>query len=118
MSVRALQCVDENRIKFFSDSTVSACKDCPQECDTVIYSQSSSNSRYPTLYYLGYLRSRTNIQSKFLPYYTTVSDSQITKSCVLLNVFYDDLATTYTSELPSVTPISLLGSIGNPYFPS
>ena len=36
----------------------------------------------------------------------------ITKNCLYLNVFYDDLSTTYTTELPALTAVSLFGNIG------
>ncbi len=36
----------------------------------------------------------------------------ITKNCIYFNVFYEDLSTTYTTESPSLTAISLFGNIG------
>jgi hypothetical protein len=107
-NIDLLQCVYDARIEYFNDPVASSCKDCPLECDTVNYQLSNSNSRYPTRYYLSYLKNHTDILNRMV----VTDDGQITKSCVLLNVFYDDLATTYTTEIPAITPISLLGSIG------
>jgi hypothetical protein len=107
-NIGLLQCVYDARIEYFNDPVASSCKDCPLECDTVNYQLTNSNSRYPTKYYLSYLKNHTDILNRMV----VTDDGQITKSCVLLNVFYDDLATTYTTEIPAITPISLLGSIG------
>jgi hypothetical protein len=110
-TIKSLECVAQSRIEFFKRSDSESCTDCPLECESVNYQLSSSNSRYPTLYYLTYLRKYTNLITRF-PNPNSVSDNQITKSTVLVNVFYDDLAITYTNEVASVTPVSLLGTIG------
>lgn len=108
-NIDSLKCVAESRVDYFSDHESELCSDCPQECDTTSFQISASSSRYPTRYYQNYLSSRTNILSRFPP---GTPSSEITKSTVLLNVFYDDLATTYTTELPALTPVGLLGIIG------
>lgn len=66
-------------------------------------------NRYPSFYYQSYLKFHTDVNTRMNPANTNPS---ITKNCLYLNVFYDDLATTYTSELPAVTAISLFGSVG------
>jgi len=40
------------------------------------------------------------------------TNPSITKNCIYLNVFYDDLSTIFTTESPSLTAISLFGNIG------
>ena len=107
----SLECISKSRIKYFGNVRDETCSECPDECNTVNYEITKSNSRYPTLYYLNYLKYHTDILSRF-PNPNNVIDNQITKACVYLNVFYDDLDTIYTSEQPVITPESLFGNIG------
>ena len=72
--------------------------DCPIECDSVEYRLSTSKSRYPTYYYTSYLRYQTDIAKRA----NVPNDNYIQKNIVLLNVFYEDLATVYISEKPEV----------------
>lgn len=37
---------------------------------------------------------------------------ELTRTTVYLSVFYDDIATTYTEEVPAITGTSVLGTIG------
>jgi acid-sensing ion channel 2 len=114
-TIYSLECIEKQRVIYFSNSKLSECKQCPLECDSSSFQITTSSSRYPTRYYLGYLRAKTTIVARFPPN-TTVDDGQITKGCAFLNVFFDDLATTYTEELAQLTPLSLLGTIGNRFF--
>ncbi|CAF0708689.1 unnamed protein product [Brachionus calyciflorus] len=107
--IDSLECVADSRMEYFSSQESSSCSQCPLECDSSNFQMTASSSRYPTRYYQNYLSARTNILSRFP---TGTSASEITKSTVLLNVFYEDLATTYTNEIPAVTPVSLLGNVG------
>lgn len=42
----------------------------------------------------------------------SIPDANITKNIVLINVFYDDLTTTYIKEIPEINGDQLLGNIG------
>jgi len=68
------------------------------------------------MYYTQYLRSHLNIANKILKGNdsndTKVSDYAITKNIVFINVFYDDLTTTFVKEIPEVNGDQLLGNIG------
>jgi hypothetical protein len=127
-TIPLLNCVAQSRVNYFelTNTTCDQCKYCfistntdntiysfqpqkgPLECDSSQFTISLSNSRYPSRYYQSYLTLHTNVNSKLLP--TLLAD--ITKSTVLVNVFYDDLATTYIAEIPAITPSTLLGAIG------
>ena len=72
--------------------------ECPIECDSVEYRLSITKSRYPTLYYTQYLRYQTAITKKA----NVPNDNYIQKNIVLLNVFYEDLATVFINEKPEV----------------
>ncbi|RNA27956.1 acid-sensing ion channel 1 isoform X2 [Brachionus plicatilis] len=108
-SISSLECVADSRGEYFSSISSSSCSQCPLECDSYSFQLTTSSSRYPTLYYRNYLSEQTNILSRF-PEGT--KKNEITKSTVLINVFYDDLATTYTTETAAVSPVALLGNIG------
>ncbi|CAF0708691.1 unnamed protein product [Brachionus calyciflorus] len=104
-----LNCISNSRIEYLKKSD--ECKECPLECDSVDYQLRTSKSRYPTMYYTNYLRYQTDLVSRF-PLTTVVSDNHIQKNIVLLNVFYDDLATTYVHEIQEVSADALFGTIG------
>jgi hypothetical protein len=98
-SLDSLDCIAQSRVDYFKNAQSSSCPQCPLECFSVNYYVSSSNSRYPTAYYTNYLRFKTDLVSRF-PKTTIVSDNHIQKNIVIFNVFYDDLATVYVTELP------------------
>jgi hypothetical protein len=71
------------------------------------------------MYYTQYLRSRLNIINKIVDINylndtknISVSDNNITKNIVFINVFYDDLTTTFVKEIPEINGDQLLGNIG------
>ena len=71
------------------------------------------------MYYTQYLRSRLNISNKIVDINyindtknVSVSDNSITKNIVFINVFYDDLTTTFVKEIPEINGDQLLGNIG------
>ena len=112
-TVASLECVSNARISYYADQASSQCSQCPLECDSATYLLSTSNSRYPSMYYLDYLRYQTDIEERIKgDSNKTVDGNQIVKSATLLNVFYDDLATTYINEVPAISPDQLLGVIG------
>ncbi len=107
-TIEKLKCVSNARISYFSKEASQTCKECPLECDSTNFILSISNSRYPTRYYQHYMQAQTNVLDRLPPNF----GSEITKTTVLVTVFYDDLATTNIKETPAVTPESLLGNIG------
>jgi hypothetical protein len=110
-NLKSIDCVIKAKIDFIKDSSANTCPKCPLECSSIEYNQRYTRSRYPTIYYTNYLRFQTNLVKRF-PNTTNVSDNHIQKNIVLLNVFYDTLATTYVDEMPEVTSDSLFGNIG------
>ena len=104
--IAELNCVSQSRVLFFEQGQ--SCGQCPLECDSEHFQLGLSNSRYPTRYYQSYLTARTNILKRLPAGFS----AEITKTTVLFTVFYEDLTTTYISETPAVTSISLLGNIG------
>lgn len=76
---------------------------------------SMSVSRYPSMYYTQYLKYRANFVEKLglknkNP--ASIPDVNITKNIIAINVFYDDLTTTYVKEIPEINGDQLLGNIG------
>lgn len=114
-SIDDLKCVTQSRKDYYQNEDQEKCGEekCPLECDSVSYQLSTSNSRYPSLYYLRYLKARTTINYRItLDNVSDAQENQVIKSTALLNVFYDDLSTTYINEVPAITSDSLLGVIG------
>ncbi len=70
------------------------------------------------MYYVKYLEVNQNIIKKLYPINSNVTklpylnDNNITKSIVFINVFYDDLKTTFMKEIPEINGDQLLGNIG------
>ena len=116
-NLTTLQCIQDNKSKYFSNNTlVSQCyKYCPLECSSSSFLYSGSISRYPSMYYVNYLQNRLNILSKILaPNQTTkyLNSNNITKNIVYINVFYDDLLTTFIQEIPAINGDFLIGNLG------
>lgn len=70
-----------------------------------------SVSRYPSMYYTQYLSNKINFTEK-LSTKEPIKDVNITKNIIAINVFYDDLTTTYVKEIPEINGDQLLGNIG------
>lgn len=63
------------------------------------------------MYYTNYLRFQTDLVSRF-PSTVNVTENHIQKNIVLLNVFYENLATSFIQEIPEVSPDALFANIG------
>ncbi len=116
-NLTALQCIQATKSKYFANETlVKECYlYCPLECSSSSFIYSGSISRYPSMYYVKYLQNRLNTFSKILaPNQSTkyLNSNNITKNIVLINVFYDDLLTTFIEEIPAINFDFLIGNIG------
>ena len=82
--------------------------DCPLECETIEYSVSTLTSLYPTDYYAKFI----------LPYYyqnkfnNTLPSISYYRSFAKINIYYEKLQYTKTSELASMTLPNLVANIG------
>ena len=63
------------------------------------------------MYYTQYLSNKINFTEK-LSTKEPIKDVNITKNIIAINVFYDDLTTTYVKEIPEINGDQLLGNIG------
>jgi hypothetical protein len=116
-NLTTLHCIQDIKSKYFSNNTlVSQCyKYCPLECSSSSFLYSGSISRYPSMYYVNYLQNRLNAFSKILaPNQTSryLNSNNITKNIVYINVFYDDLLTTFIQEIPAIDGNFLIGNLG------
>jgi hypothetical protein len=68
------------------------------------------------MYYTQYLKKKLKITEKILSLNSNdtkyLNDNNITKNIVFINVFYDDLLTTFIKEIPEINGDQLLGNIG------
>lgn len=68
------------------------------------------------MYYTQYLKKKLKIIEKILSLNSNdtkyLNDNNITKNIVFINVFYDDLLTTFIKEIPEINGDQLLGTIG------
>ena len=116
-SLMKLECLNEKKSEYFENHTlIEKCYEyCPLECDSKSFLYSSSISRYPSMYYVQYLKNRMNITQKILSLNQStkyMNDNNFTKNIVLINVFYDDLLTTFIEEIPAIDGNFLIGNIG------
>lgn len=111
-TIDKLDCISDAQIKYFSQNStlVAECKSlqCPIECDSQSFEIATSSSRYPTAYYQSYLRAHTNILEKF----PSGVPPELTRTTAYLSIFYEDLAYTFTEEVPAIDGFSVLGTIG------
>ena len=103
-----IQCM----VNFFhninTDQDFQCSLDCPLECETIEYSVSTLTSLYPTDYYAKFI----------LPYYyqnkfnNTLPSISYYRSFAKINIYYEKLQYTKTSELASMTLPNLVANIG------
>ncbi|CAF0708693.1 unnamed protein product [Brachionus calyciflorus] len=106
-SLETIKCTIDARGEYYSKELV--CEGCPIECDSIQYSTSLSYSRYPTNYYLNYIKNKTNILSKINEFY---NEGNISKSALIANIFYDELDYSVIEQVPAVSFDYLISNIG------
>lgn len=107
-NLETIKCMIDARDKYFSSGSV-ACDECPLSCDSVFYSKYISYSRYPTHYYLDYIRNNSKILEKFNEYY---NEGNFSKSTLIANIFYEDLDYSILEQVPAVSFGNLVSNIG------
>ena len=84
---------------------------CPLECDQILYKTSlSSSSMIENGYYLGRIKNNPNLSMDFIN--RTLDSQTVRESIVAVNIFYESLSYSLTTESPQMDVASLLGSIG------
>lgn len=108
----SIECIYDAHEDFYTEVNDDVeCKDCPNECDEMSFHYTYSNSRYPTNYYYEYIRNQTDILSKFYGN-GRIRENNITKSLLILNLFYDELDYKIVTQVPSLTLGTLMNEIG------
>lgn len=74
------------------------------------YDYTISNSRYPTSYYVEYLKYNTQVSAKLKE--TGSDDSNIPKTTLAVNIFYKTLDYEVIDEVPALTMDDLFNNIG------
>jgi hypothetical protein len=83
---------------------------CPLECNQTLYKNSLSFSQLNGDQYVDTIKNNSNLASDFIN--RTIDSTQAEKSFIGLNIFYDSLSYTLTTESPQMDWVTLLGSIG------
>ena len=84
---------------------------CPLECDEIIYKTSISFSQMSDNdYYVQSIQLKPNLTLDFIN--RTLNSQTAKESIVKVNIFYQSLSYTLTTETPKLDGISLLGEIG------
>ena len=83
---------------------------CPLECDQIFYTTSLSSVLLNGYSYIGYIQSKQNLKYDFIN--RTLDLTTAKDSFVQVNIYYDSLSYTLTTESPQMDAISLFGSIG------
>lgn len=111
-NVTTLECADQSRTNYYNNMYESSyCQGCPPECDSIQFRKTISSSRYPTYYYLNYMMHKTNIKEK-IDNPEFCNENNITKSTVILNIYFDDLENEIIEEMPALTFDTLISNIG------
>lgn len=91
----------------------SICGDlCPLECDSVIFSQYTSFSDYPSEIYAKSLISNPKIQSFYSSNLSQLTYESLKRNILQINVYYGDLGYERYEEISKMSWIDLISSIG------
>ncbi|RNA37539.1 acid-sensing ion channel 1 isoform X2 [Brachionus plicatilis] len=85
-------------------------EECPQECESIRYGYSISQSDFPSLFYAEILKAYNNKSDDFNR--NLSSFSRIKSSVLAVEVYYDDIAMTLIKERPAKTPEQLVSEMG------
>lgn len=107
-TIPTIKCMIDARDKYYSSGSVT-CNECPLSCDSVFYSKDVSYSRYPTHYYLDYIRNNSKILEKFNEFY---NEGNFSRSTLIANIFYENLDYSILEQVPAVSFGYLVSNIG------
>ncbi|RNA37802.1 amiloride-sensitive sodium channel subunit gamma [Brachionus plicatilis] len=106
---KELDCIEEVRKQFDSEDLSLTCdKECPISCDTMKYTYQQSYSDYPTQYYYEVIKKQDNVKNKF----ENLTFDSFKQSTLMVNVFYQELSSTFVEETRLIRPFDLVASIG------
>ncbi|RNA20774.1 acid-sensing ion channel 1 isoform X2 [Brachionus plicatilis] len=105
---RDLECIS-NSYKNLSQSA-RCFEECPQECESIRYGSSISQSDFPSLFYAEILKAYNNKSDDFNR--NLSSFSRIKSSVLAVEVYYDDIAMTLIKERPAKTWEQLVSEMG------
>ena len=114
----ASQCLSLAQIKCslaiidtYSDTTTQACySDCPDECNTELFTLSFSFSGYPPDTYAKYLIANAKLDALYPN--STVTYEIVQQTMAFISVFYDTLGYTLISQEPKFSTFDLVSAIG------
>lgn len=97
---------------FFSQDVKSLCQECPLECNSVVYSTSTSFADYPSAAYASVLVNNPIINSYFGGNKSAITYDALKRQIVAVNVFYSDLSYNKYTELEKMNVVDLVSNIG------
>ncbi|RNA11071.1 acid-sensing ion channel 5, partial [Brachionus plicatilis] len=106
---KEIDCIESVRKHFDSEDLSLTCdKECPVSCDTMEYTYQQSFADYPTQYYYEIIKKQDNLKNKFK---NSTFDS-LKQSTLMVNVFYQELSSTFVEETRLIRPFDLVASVG------
>ncbi len=95
---------------FYIEEVSVRCEDCPLECESELYSLTSSSLDYPTQIYAEMLAKQSVILNRFAN--ITPTYDQLKQSMVSVNINYNELGFTQIREKQKITTLDLVTNIG------
>ena len=107
-----ISCFEQVFKEFFDKNVYEVCHPhCPLECETILYSITTSFSKFPNFVYYKRLINNSMITSKY-PVGYNITYSDIQQSVIAFNVYYDDLKFISISEVAKTTTTDLISNVG------
>ena len=100
------RCLLDTYYDFFSSKISKSC-DCPEECDTLVYSLSQSFSKFPSKPFAEFLLQMTHLSDKY-----EIKHENIRESILKLNVYYEHLYFVRISETAKMDFFNLVSGVG------
>ncbi|XP_022079731.1 low-density lipoprotein receptor-related protein-like isoform X1 [Acanthaster planci] len=97
------------KLMYFLHQSENLTCDCPQQCDEVYYTKTSSTSAWPSANFMKHLLKNLHSLNKKTKH---LNGNNINENIVRLEVFYEELNYESTKEIPAYESSSLLGDIG------
>lgn len=109
-----LECISQVRDEFDSSTEfIEKCSPkCPDQCSYFTYTTSVSMADYPTTYYYNALKKQPDVERRIKGGNKTATFELLKYSCLLVNVFYEDLLYTAIEEEAALTLDNVIGQIG------
>ena len=100
-------CMQKKVVKFLQNEFPESCvTGCPVSCNFIEYSTKVSSVTYPNEYYKSLLMTTSRVKA------SNISSSDLDKSFLKVNIFYESMSYTQTTENAALTFMTFLSNVG------